>query len=323
MIKPLHLATLRAVCRHGSFALAARDLGYTASAVSQQVAALEKDTGLTLFEREARGIRTTAAAERLVELSGTVLATLDELDHQVRELAAGSTGRLRLGSFPTGSVRLVPAALSTIAAVRPRADIQLEEGEPDELIPSLVAGELDLALVYEYALSRGRWPEGVVVRPLVREELVLLQPKGSPAAEVSQLASARWVTSREGTAGARSLTRLCAAAGFTPDVSFRTNNYAVVRELVATRLGVAVVPALGHVPDERVHATRVGRRAAHRTVLAVHRAANSNPLLPEAVTILQRSIPADLPFLTRPALRRTGSGSPRRGPNSRKPRASR
>lgn len=291
MLKPLHLVTLREVCRTGSFALAARELGYTASAVSQQIAALEKDTGLVLFEREARGVRATAAAHRLVELSKRTLATLEDLGYEVRELATGSTGRLRLGSFPTASVRLVPATLSAFTRRYPRAEILLEEGEPDELIPMVVDGALDLALVYEYALTPRQWPDGLAVHRLLREDLFLLRPRRQGAsAELAQLAGARWITSGEGTGGALSLVRLCAAAGFTPTVTFRSNNYDVVRQLVAAALGVAIVPALGHVPDDRILATRLELPSAYRGVVALHREANSNPLLGDVLTTLRQAV---------------------------------
>lgn len=291
MVKPLLLVTLREVCRTGSFALAARELGYTASAVSQQIAALEKDTGLVLFEREARGVRATAAAHRLVELSQRVLATLEDFGYEVRELATGTTGRLRLGSFPTASVRLVPPTLSAFTRRYPRAEILLEEGEPEELIPRVIDGALDLALVYEYGLTPQSWPDGLAAHHLLREDLLLLRPRDhGPGAELSELAGERWITSREGTGGALSLARLCAAAGFVPVVTFRSNNYDVVRHLVAARLGVAVVPALGHVPDDRVVATPLRLPAAHRTVVALHREANGNPLLADALATLRQVV---------------------------------
>ncbi|MFF3768093.1 LysR substrate-binding domain-containing protein [Streptomyces sp. NPDC001922] len=298
MLKPLHLLTLRAVCQSGSFAIAARDLGYTSSAISQQIAALEKETGLVLFEREAHGIRATTAARRLVDSSARVLAALDDLDHHVRELATGTVGRLRLGSFPTASVRLVPAALTAFAASHPRAEILLEEGEPDELLGPLADGDLDVALVYEYGLSPRQWPDGLTARPLLREDLLLLRPRDSGlGADLPELSGARWVTSREGTAGALSLTRLCAAAGFTADVGFRSNNYDVVRELVSAGFGVAVVPALGHLDDERILATRLTRRSAHRTVVALHREAGSNPLLGAVLGALRHAVPGDADHL--------------------------
>ncbi|MBC9724245.1 LysR family transcriptional regulator [Streptomyces sp. TRM68367] len=298
MLKPQHLLTLKAAVRSGSFALAARDLGYTASAISQQISALEKDTGLVLFERSAHGIRATAAAHRLVDLSSRVLAALDDLDQQVLELATGATGRLRLGSFPTAGARLVPPALSALAETRPRAHIQLEEGEPDELLAALDGGDLDVALVYEYGLSPRQWPHHLARHPVLREELVLLRARGSGlSTQLAHLSKARWITSREGTAGARTLVRLCAAAGFDAAVAFRSNNYDVVRELVSAGLGVAIVPALGHVPGEAIEATRVTQRSAHRRVMALHRRENSNPLLGTMLDALRRAAPVDEPYL--------------------------
>lgn len=302
MLKPLHLLTLKAVVRSGSFAIAARDLGYTASAISQQISALEKDTGLVLFEREAHGIRATAAAQRLVDLSARVLAALDDLDHQVQELATGAIGRLRLGSFPTAGVRLVPPALSALAEIHPRARIELEEGEPEELIAALTDGDLDVALVYEYGLTPRQWPESLTTHHLLREDLVLLRARGDGrGSQLSGLSEARWITSREGTGGALSLVRLCAAAGFDATVAFRSNNYDVVRELVSAGLGVAVVPALGHASSEDIEATRLTQRGAHRTVLALHRNENSNPLLGAVLDSLRRAVPGNEPYLHRMA----------------------
>ncbi|MFP1625264.1 LysR family transcriptional regulator [Streptomyces sp. 5K101] len=297
-MKPAHLLTLKAVVRSGSFAIAARDLGYTPSAISQQISALEKDTGLALFEREAHGIRPTAAAHRLVDLSARVLAAMDDLDQHVRELATGATGRLRLGSFPTAGVRLVPSTLSAVAESHPRAQIQLEEGEPDELLAALGSGDLDVALVYEYGLSPRQWPDGLTRHDLLREDLVLLRARGSGlSAKLPHLSRARWITSREGTAGAQSFVRLCAAAGFDAAVAFRSNNYDVVRELVSAGLGVAVVPALGYAPSEAVEASRLTQRSAHRRVMALHRGENSNPLLDTMLVALRRAVPADEPYL--------------------------
>jgi DNA-binding transcriptional LysR family regulator len=287
-----HLLTLQAVHRTGSFAVAARELGYTASAVSQQIAALEKSTGLILFEREAHGVRTTTAAHRLVELSRRVLASVDELDFQVRRLASGAIGRIRLGSFPTGSVRVLPGVLSGFARERPGVEVTLEEGEPDELVEALVDGDLDVVLLYEYGLCPREWPDDVTTHALLCEDLLLLRPAGGPASgELPRLREQRWITSREGTAGASSLARLCASAGFSPSITFRSNNYDVVRELVAATGGVAVVPALGHRDDDRIVASRLTQASAHRTVFAAHRAGNSNPLLSDFLAATRRAVP--------------------------------
>ena len=294
MDRPQHLRTLQVVCRTGSFAVAARELGYTSSAVSQQIAALERESGLVLFERPAHGVRPTAVAYRLVELSRPVLASLEELDHQVHRLATGAIGRIRLGSFPTASVRIVPAVLASVAAEHPGAEVSLVEEEPDDLVERLVDGRLDVALLYEYGLCPRQWPAGVVTRPLLREDLLLLQPRNGPRpAPLDRLGGHRWIASREGTDGALSLARLCAAAGFAPAIAYRSNDYDVVRELVAATGGVAVVPALGHAPDPRVAADRLPHRGAHRTVLVAHRAvhprSSPNPLLDGFLTVLHRA----------------------------------
>src|SRR5881628_4146083 len=101
MLRLDHLATLQTVLRRGSFADAARELGYTASAVSQQIGALERNTGLALFEREAKSIRPTTAAHHLMESSRTLLADADALWEEIRRLATGQSGRVRLGAFAT------------------------------------------------------------------------------------------------------------------------------------------------------------------------------------------------------------------------------
>jgi DNA-binding transcriptional LysR family regulator len=313
--RPQHLRTFHLVCRTGSFAVAARELGYTSSAVSQQIAALERDTGLVLFERQAHGVRPTAVAHRLVELSRPVLASLDELEHQVHRLATGATGRIRLGSFPTASVRLVPPVLSAFTAEHPGAEVSLVEEEPEDLVERLVDGRLDVALLYEYGLCPRQWPAGVATRPLVYEDLLLLQPADGPqAARLTQLAQRRWITSRDGTDGALSLARLCAAAGFTPSIAYRSNDYDVVRELVAATGGVAVVPALGHAPDPRVAAGRLPQRGAHRAVLVAHRA-SPNPLLADFLSVVRRAAPAvTAPFVavwTAPTLAATTSPTAR------------
>ncbi|WP_326837329.1 LysR family transcriptional regulator [Amycolatopsis rhabdoformis] len=287
MLKPLHLLTLISVYRNGSFALAAQELGYTSSAVSQQIAALEKETGLVLFEREAHGVRPTSAARELAERSAPALAALDDLGEQVRRLADGTAGRVRLGSFPTAGVRLVPPALAAFARAVPAAAVTLEEGEPDELVDLVVEGRLDLALVYQYALCPRDWPAELAATPLLHEDLLLLRPRdGRSTPPLPRLTSRRWIASAAGSAGSLSLDRLCAAAGFTPKIAFRSNNYDAVRELVAQTGGVAVVPGLSHVPDDRIDVTVLTQKGAHREVLLVHRRAAHNPLLARLHTAL-------------------------------------
>jgi DNA-binding transcriptional LysR family regulator len=282
MLDPLHLRTLTAVLQTGSFAAAARRLGYTPSAVSQQVAALERAARLRLFEREARSIRPTPAAAFLSTRGQEVLATLGALQDDLRGLTDGAIGTVRLGSFPTASEHLLPSALAALALSHPSVEILLDEGEPDELTPRVHDGDLDLALVYRYTRVPVRRPRALTVTPLLREDLVLILPCGYPLAEaaelrLTELEDAVWVTTRLGSVGATCLQRMCAEAGFEPRVSHRSNDYDVIRGFVRSGLGVALLPALGHVADPGVVTSRLAGSTVYRHVEVIARPAIRNP----------------------------------------------
>jgi DNA-binding transcriptional LysR family regulator len=263
VLNPIHLETLQAVVRAGSFADAARRLGYTGSAVSQQIAALERRIGTKLFERDAHGVRPTPAADFIVGRSPAALGTLRALEDEIALLVQGATGRLRLGSFPTFNERLTPAALARFSRAWPAVDLHLEEGEPAELIPMVRSRDLDIAVSYHYGRTPRRWPRDVLVEPLLREDLLLLSPPhlgiASPAdtATLAELRDETWIATQTGTAGATTLLRLCADAGFEPSIAFRSNNYAVIHGLVAAGFGLAIVPALGCRPTSGVAATNL------------------------------------------------------------------
>ncbi|MGW1719808.1 LysR family transcriptional regulator [Streptomyces sp. NPDC002156] len=277
MLNPIHLHTLQAVLRTGSFADAARQLGYTGSAVSQQMSALERQVRAPLFERGAHGVRPTPTAEFIARRSLEALGSLRALEDDVALLLDGVVGRLRLGSFPTASEHLLPRALSAFTADHPQVDVQLDEGEPAELLPMMESHELDVVLVYHYGLVPRRWPKGLCAERLLTEDLLLLTPADHPligdsdgdGPSIELLAKETWITTRPGTSAASMLRRLCAAAGFEPLVAYRSNNYAVLRGLVAAGLGVAVVPALGYAPVPGVTCTPLAHPDAYRQVVAL------------------------------------------------------
>ncbi|WP_053737175.1 LysR family transcriptional regulator [Nocardia sp. NRRL S-836] len=292
MLNPVHLRTLIEVVKTGSFAAAARSLGYTSSAVSQQVSAFERAVGVTLFEREAHSIRPASAALFIADRGAELLAAFDGFEHEVKAMVQGLRGRLRIGTFPTASSRVVPRALARLTAELPGAEIRLDEGEPEYVLPLVLTGELDLALVYAYDLVPRTWPEELTVRPLLDEALLVMVPEQHPAAKstvrLEDLRDERWIASRDGTSGATCLTRLCAAAGFAPRIAFRSNDYEVVQSLVAAGVGVALVPALGYKALSGTHAMPLRGKPLRRHVHVVHRTANTNPLLRDAVHALQQ-----------------------------------
>lgn len=296
MLNPIHLRTLQECVRTGSFAEAGRALGYTASAVSQQMVLLERAIGATLFERTARSARSTHLAVRLAERSRDALGALDALEREVRAMVVGEEGSLRLASFATANARVLPDVLATVVAQRPHAEVQLDEGEPDEVIDGVLDGVVDAAVVFEYDLDPRQWPVELCVEELLAEPLRLALPDSHPLADRDEvdlrwLADDPWICTRQDTAGARSLVRLAAAAGFVPRIVFRSNDYAVIRDLVARGLGVAVLPGLA-IPDDHVRIARIAGWQPHRRVKTLYRRQNTNPLLPIALECLAKSCAA-------------------------------
>jgi DNA-binding transcriptional LysR family regulator len=273
LINPTHLHTFLAVANHGSFAAASRRLGYTPSAVSQQIAALERELQVVLFERGAHGIRMSSAGRDLIERAQPIVSLLLAFDEETEHQRRGASGRVRIGTFPTASQQLVPHLLATLATSAPGIQVLLDEGEPDQLLGGLLLGELDVVLAYEYDLVPRQWPKGSVARRVLTEDLILLVPPNHPfrgrEIDLSDLSQEFWVTSREGTSGARALERACGAVGVVPEIRFRSNDYEVVRGFVRAGLGVALVPALAQRDLAGVGVARLRDLTVRRHVYAV------------------------------------------------------
>ncbi|ALC28000.1 LysR family transcriptional regulator [Streptomyces bacillaris] len=246
MIEARHLRVLRAVATTGSFSAAARELGCTQPAVSQQMKALESSAGTTLLIRTGREMRLTQAGEALVRHASGILAGLTAAEEEVAAIAGLRAGRVRLVSFPSGSSTLVPGALAALRAEHPGTRVSLVEAEPPRSVDLLRDGDCDIALAFRYGASGGEWDD-LVVRPLLTDRLIGLVPEGhrlADAAEVSigELADESWI------AGCprcrRQLVEVCEESGFTPRIDFATDDYPAVMGLVGAGLGVAVLPEL-------------------------------------------------------------------------------
>jgi len=293
VLNPLHLRTLSVVLRTGSFAAAGRHLGYTGSAISQQMSALEADSGLRLFEREAQGVRPTAEAQLLSERAIETLGAFATLQDAVREMAAGTRGRLGLGSFPTASEVLIPRALARFGRDFRDVEVRFEDGEPHQLVTRLLEGDLDVIVVFRYDLVPQSWPPGVVRTPLLTEPVRLLVPdRGEAPADpvpLTDFADASWISTREGTAGTLALERACAAAGFTPHIRYRSNDYDVVRSFVRAGFGVAAVPRLAYLGRLGLRDVEVTGLHLRRHVEALTRTDRHNPATAGMVAALRAS----------------------------------
>src|SRR5215210_4006079 len=151
MLDVKRLQVLREVAAQGSFSAAAESLGYSQPAISQQITALERETGTTLVARNARGVRLTDAGRALVEHSGAILARVAAAEQELEAIAGLRGGRVRLASFSTAGATLVPLAVATFSRRHPSVELSLIEAEPEVAIPRMKAGELDVVLTFRYS----------------------------------------------------------------------------------------------------------------------------------------------------------------------------
>lgn len=301
MLNPIQLRTLCAVVDTGSFVLAAQELGYTGSAVSQQISTLERRLGLALFERSARSVRPTSAALSIAARAQGILNALDVLQTEANGLARGSKGVLRVGSFPTFSAAILPRAVKHFRALRPQTEVWLEEGEPSVMIPRLISGELDIAIAYQYGDLAAEIPEDIATTPLLVEDLLLLQPGNTPAAGgLAEAHHSSFIATMKLTAGAACLESLCNEAGFSPQISLRINDYDVIQSFVAEGQGVAIVPALAYSPREGVLVRSVESPHAKRSVFAAHRAQSFQPLREPFLARLRDAVNPDSKWIHLP-----------------------
>ncbi|MCN9241467.1 LysR family transcriptional regulator [Streptomyces sp. RY43-2] len=248
MIEARHLRVLRAVAASGSFSAAARELGCTQPAVSQQMKALETSVGTPLLIRSGREMRLTQAGEALVRHATGILAGLTAAEEEVAAIAGLRAGRVRLVSFPSGSSTLVPTALAALRAAHPGTRVSLEEAEPPESVEKLRAGDCDVALAFRYEGAAGveEWDD-LIVRPLLSDRLVALVPERHRLARaesvaIGDLARESWIAGCSRCRG--QLVQVCESAGFSPRIDFATDDFPAVAGLVAAGLGVAVLPQL-------------------------------------------------------------------------------
>ena len=249
MLNVNRLRVLREVAARGSFSAAADALSYTQSAVSQQIAALEAEAGTTLIERRSRGLRLTAAGEALVRHADGILASLDAAEAELAAIAGVRGGHLRMASFPTAGATLMPLAIARFCSLHRDVELSLAEGEPEDTVPRLLAGEFDLALVFEFAGVSELGPADLERLDLLEDPMHVALPSrhplaARPALALEQLAGEAWVQTSAQSPCARHVVRACHAAGFEPHVAFESDDYQTVQGLVAAGVGVALIPEL-------------------------------------------------------------------------------
>jgi DNA-binding transcriptional LysR family regulator len=280
MLNVARLKVLDEVARRGSFSAAADALDYTQSAVSQQIAALERETGMTLLQRHPRGVSLTAAGQTLVGHAEGILARLESAEAALGAIAGLRGGRLRMASFPTAGATLMPLAIAAFRARHPDVELTLAEGEPEQIAPRLRAGEIDLALLFEFGPAAGSGDDDGGADELTRvglleDPLFLALPREHRLASkrklrLEDLRGEAWVQTSSASPCARHVVRSCHAAGFEPNVAFESDDYQTVQGLVAAGVGVALIPelALNPVVREDIAIRALSPRPPVRQVVA-------------------------------------------------------
>jgi DNA-binding transcriptional LysR family regulator len=249
MLNLNRLRILVEVATRGSFSAAAESLSYTQSAVSQQIAALEAETGVTLIERLPRGVRLTPAGEVLREYADGILARLHAAESEMAAIAGLRGGQLRMASFPTAGATLMPLAIAIFRGQHPEVSLTLAEGEPEEIGPRLSAGEFDIALLFEFEGTSESFGPELERQALFEDPMFLALPADHalaqrPALRLEDLRAEAWIQTSASSPCARHVVRSCHGAGFDPIVSFESDDYQTVQGLVAAGVGVALIPKL-------------------------------------------------------------------------------
>src|ERR1700759_885280 len=181
MLSVTRLRVLREVAHRGTISAAASALDYTQSAVSQQLAALEAETGLALLERHPRGVTLTAAGQTLVGHAEGILAQLEAAEEALQAISGLRGGGVRVGPFPRAGATLMPQAIADFRAAHPGVELSLAEGEPEDIAPRLRGGELDLALLFEF--RGGSLGSGFARTELLADPMHVVLPREHPLAD--------------------------------------------------------------------------------------------------------------------------------------------
>ena len=285
MLDPRRLRLLREFAERGTIAATAAALGYTPSAVSQQLAALEREAGAILLDRTARAAELTDAGRRLVEHAERILAMIEAAEADLS--LAGPAGRVTVTAFPTAAVAFGPALVRRVRA-HPGLTLLLRETQREEGLRLVRTGEADVALVADWS---GRQTSADSARPggtgalryypLIRDPVVLVLPRGHPAADparpvdLEKLRDEPWLAAPAGEPSRQAVDRLLASTGGVPQAPWEFEGLSTILSLVARGIGIAALPRLTlAVGDRRVAVRELPGPTEARDVYAVARASS-------------------------------------------------
>jgi DNA-binding transcriptional LysR family regulator len=249
MLDVKRLRILREVAKQESFSGAADELYLSQSAVSQQVATLEKEVGMTLLERTREGPKLTEAGRVLVNHANAAIARLEEAERDLAMLAGLEGGEVRIASFPSASATLLTSAVSDFVARYPKVRVSVSEAEPEDSVPRLRAGEFDIALTFDYTSAPALAERDVELTLLLEEAMHIALPTDHPLAakpvvRLEELADEDWLSGSCASSCADLVKAACHERGFAPRISFESDDLHVLQGFVARGLGVTLLPDL-------------------------------------------------------------------------------
>ncbi|WP_328875560.1 LysR substrate-binding domain-containing protein [Streptomyces sp. NBC_00287] len=277
------LRLLRELKHRGTLAAVATALSYAPSSVSQQLSQLEAEVGVPLLEPVGRRVRLTAQAEILVAHTEAVLERLERAEADIAASLTDLTGTLRIASFQTAALALVPTALGLLRDQHPQLRVHVTHMEPEKALPALQARDFDLVLAEEYPGNPNPRPAELEQKDLLDDPLYLALPQPTdtgdadgPTAALRSLADHPWVMEPEDTAARHWAMTLCRSVGFEPDVRFETTDLLLHQRLVEQKHAAAFLPGLvwsGQPPTITLHRLPRGQRT--RRIFTVARRGRS------------------------------------------------
>jgi molybdate transport repressor ModE-like protein len=289
------LRLLREVGLRGTIAGAARSLGLTPSAVSQQLAVLEREAGTSLVDRSSRGAVLTGAGQALATRAGEVIDVLASARADLDRLAGSITGPVAVTAVASAAASVVSDAALALRAEHPGITLSVSAAEPAAALRRLLDGEVDVAVVDEYDYVPLALPEFVVARELCSEPLVVVTPRGRSAPRngrhrpaLTAFADADWVMPPEEAACGIAVRSACRATGFEPRVRWETDDMLLLVRAVAAGHGIAVLPRRSVAVDAAaVEVAPLSQPRLERRLIAVARGtALTRPVVATVVAAL-------------------------------------
>jgi DNA-binding transcriptional LysR family regulator len=302
----LHLQRLRLLHElhaRGTIAAVADALQFTPSAVSQQLAVLEREAGVALLEPSGRGVRLTDAALVLVRHAEALLERAELAQADLAAATGTVAGRGRIASFQSVALRLALPAMQALAQEAPGLRCELIEAEPEQSLPALALGDVDLVLADEWKHQPHARPAGVEREDLCIDPVHLVLPEDHPAARrhrhavpLAELAADAWTAGHRHTGWEEITNRTCRElGGFDPDIRHRTNDSVTSLALVANGQAVTILPQLVRPEAQpRVSVRAIAEGSVSRTIYAATRAADAKRPSVRALLAAVRSAAASL-----------------------------